>query len=151
VQTIRPETAAAYKDTCDPRIRHYRWIRVEDWGGEIVMSMFLRCTLRGSNLFVEMKKFLLTPVSQKYRAVDKVGPPTFGTVAAWFIWSLIVGQFYFIYAFFFLLGSLSHKLSELFGSEDRKVRHEIRNNPLFNYGVDKRYVRDQRAQEHYPE
>lgn len=136
-QTIRPEMASTYKDTCDSRIRHYRWIRVEDWGGEIIMSMFLRCTLRGSNLFVEMKKFLLTPVSQKYRGVDKVGSPTFGTIAAWFIGSMVVGQFYCIYAFFFLLGRLSHKLSDLLGSEDRKIRHEIRNNPLFNYGVDK--------------
>lgn len=55
VQTLKPETATTYKDACDPHIRHYRWLRVEDWGGEIVMSMFLRCTLRGSNLFVEMK------------------------------------------------------------------------------------------------
>jgi len=134
-QILRPEVASIYKDACDSRIRHYKWIRVEDWGGELIVSMFLRCTLRGNNLFVEMKRFLLTPVAQQYRTVDKVGSPTAATRVGWFIGAMIVGPFYVLYSAFFLFGRINHAIAEMFGTEDRKVREEIRNNPLFNYGA----------------
>ena len=101
------------------------------------MSMFLRCTLRGSNLFVEMKRFLLTPVAKQYCKVDQVGKPSVAKVLTWIVSSSIIGPFYCIYALFFLLGKCTQALNKLFGSEDRKVRNEIRENPLFNYGVDK--------------
>src|SRR5260370_6982 len=101
------------------------------------MSMFLRCTLRGNNLFVEMKRFLLTPVAQQYRTVDKIGSPTVTTRITWFIGSMIVGPFYVLYAVFFLFGRVTQKIVNMFGAEDRKVRQEIRNNLLFNYGAEK--------------
>jgi len=136
-QVLRPEVASIYKDACDSRIRHYKWIRVEDWGGELIVSMFLRCTLRGNNLFVEMKRFLLTPVAQQYRTVDKVGSPTAATRVGWFIGSMIVGPFYVLYSALFLFGRINHAIANMFGTEERKVREEIRNNPLFNYGAEK--------------
>jgi hypothetical protein len=133
--SLSAETAASYKDNSDSHVRFYRWIRVEDWGGELVFSMFLRCTLRGSNLFVELRRFLLTPVAHQYRAIDRITPPNFSWVVLLIIGSLIAGPLYAIISPLVLLHQLALKVNRMFGAEDKAMRKEIRENPLFDYGA----------------
>src|SRR6202008_1632555 len=70
VQYLDSTAAAAFTYADDAAVRHYRCYRILDWGGELAYSYYLRCSLRGNTLFVETKKFLLTPLAQEFRGVD---------------------------------------------------------------------------------
>jgi hypothetical protein len=52
------------------RMRAYKWIRIDDWGGDLVFSDLLRCSKLGNSLFVESCQFLLPPIASKYRLLD---------------------------------------------------------------------------------
>jgi len=56
----------------DNRIRYYKWIRVHNWEQELVTSYFLRLSIQGKNMFVENKRFLLTPIQDRYRRIDEL-------------------------------------------------------------------------------
>jgi hypothetical protein len=54
------------------RVRHYRCVRVVDWSGELVASMFFRFSIVGHSLFVESSHRLLTPIDERYRRVERI-------------------------------------------------------------------------------
>jgi hypothetical protein len=56
------------------RVRYYVCIRVIDWRGELVVSLFLRFALENGRLFAELSRFLLPPVKSKYHRVDSIEP-----------------------------------------------------------------------------
>jgi hypothetical protein len=55
-------------------IRHYKSIRVTDWNGELILSIFLRFVKVGQNLFIEASYYLLTPLGKYYRQFDNLLP-----------------------------------------------------------------------------
>ena len=134
-RTLDDAIAEGFKKTSDPRIRHYQWIRVHDWGNDLVLSYFLRCALRGSSLFVEINRFLLTPLFSKYRSADSIAKPRFAARAGEFITAFIVGPLYAVASPFLIPGRLNEGLEHLFDTKNRKRRREIEDNPLFNYGA----------------
>jgi hypothetical protein len=54
------------------RVRHYKCVRVVDWGGELVLSLFVRCSIHNGRLFCETSAFLLTPLTQRFHHIDGV-------------------------------------------------------------------------------
>jgi hypothetical protein len=56
------------------RVRHYACVRVVDWRGELVVSLFLRFALENGRLFAELSRFLLPPLKSQYRRVDSIEP-----------------------------------------------------------------------------
>lgn len=54
------------------RVRHYTCVRVVDWRGELVVSLFLRFGLDNGRLFAELSRFLLPPLKSQYRRVDSI-------------------------------------------------------------------------------
>ena len=54
------------------RIRHYKCIRVTDWRGELVLSLFLRFAVANGRLFCEMSGFLLTPLKPELHRSDAI-------------------------------------------------------------------------------
>jgi hypothetical protein len=56
------------------RVRPYKCVRVVDWQGDLVVSLFLRFSLDNGRLFTELSRFLLTPVKAEYRRVDGIDP-----------------------------------------------------------------------------
>jgi hypothetical protein len=123
------------KRVSDPKIRHYQWIRVHDWGNDLVLSYFFRCTLRGSSLFVEINRFLLTPVFWTYRAADRIAEQGFAEHVNEFLKAFLVGPLQTVAACFQVLGFLTEGMEHIFDTKERKRRQEIRSNPLFNYGA----------------
>jgi hypothetical protein len=114
--------------------RHYRCIRVEDWSGELVLSIFLRFSKLSHNLFVEASYFLLTPVKEKYHSVDTMGAkPSFRKFAEFFVYSAVVSTFLLVWAVFSIFTKLQHKLTRW--SEKREERKTILENPSFDYGA----------------
>ena len=134
LQHLDRERASAYMNGSDPRIRHYKWIRVQDWGDELAVSYFLRCALRGSNMFVEINRYLLTPLSARYRKIDSLPRDDWRHKLGLAFWSLIVATFYPYYCIVVLLGNASEFWQTLLGGEERARNREIRDNPMFNYG-----------------
>jgi hypothetical protein len=55
------------------RIRHYQCIRVIDWRGELVVSLYLRFPIHSGRMFCEYNNFLLTPLKEDLHRVDGLG------------------------------------------------------------------------------
>ncbi len=70
VQELNSESLQAYLANNDPLIRYYKWIRVHYASDSLILSVFLRFSLRGNNLFTEHSRFLLTPPADAYRELD---------------------------------------------------------------------------------
>lgn len=136
VQSVSAQRISRYSEASDSRVRHYQWIRVRDWGNDLVVSYFLRCAIRGQSLFVEIKRFLLTPLADQYRTIDSLGGANWRSTTALLTGSLIAGPLYPIYSFVALTGKLLRGLNEFFDSEGRERRRQIRDSPLYNYGTD---------------
>lgn len=134
LQHLNVERANSYINGSDSRVRHYKWVRVHDWGNELVTSYLLRCSLRGNNLFVEINRYLLTPLQQRYRRIDRMAKRGWRDVFGLAIASLIIAPFYPWFCLFVLFGKLLHGMQNFLGGKHRGRRREINENPLFNYG-----------------
>jgi hypothetical protein len=55
-------------------VRHYLAVQVMAWGGEVVVSIYLRFTQVGDTLFSEAAYFLLPPVREDYHEIDDMPP-----------------------------------------------------------------------------
>lgn len=114
--------------------RHYKCIRIIDWQGEIIFSVFLRFVQLRQNLFIEASYFLLTPLKQEYRKIDEIQPnPTWQQ-------RLKLIQNDFIKALFLFPGAIILLSGELFiplfrWNKRRAKRRLIRENPIFDYGA----------------
>ena len=54
----------------DPRNRVYQCVRMQDWRGDVVLSVFVNFTKRGTGLLAEVQHFVLAPVKEQYRQLD---------------------------------------------------------------------------------
>jgi hypothetical protein len=116
------------------RVRHYTCIQVVDWQGELVLSIFFRCTKAGGNLFVEASSFLLPPLREKYHKVDNLrASPDFAGAADLVLKATIGTVPVLLLAPVHVLVRL---MSRLTGWLDRRsMRRTIKANPTFDYGA----------------
>lgn len=121
-QSLSEANAAAYIEGDDLRIRHYKCVQNEEWGGELIVSLLYRCVKRGETLYIEFKQFVLPPLSNEYRRVDTVGDK--GNAARFFA-SIFAGP---VYA---LLSPLAWSRSH----GDEKTYEEIEEDRLFDFGA----------------
>jgi hypothetical protein len=56
------------------RLRHYKVIRVNAWGGELVVSVFVRFMKVEQALFAEVSYFLLPPLNEACHIADRISP-----------------------------------------------------------------------------
>lgn len=134
LQCLDPDIVKRFSTNSDFRIRHYKWFVVHDWGNEMVFSLFLRCSLRGPNLFVEVNRFLLTPLLDNYHQIDSLPPKSWRTLSAMGIASLLAGPLTAVIAILILALDGLEWLTKTLGLDERMIRREIKNNPLYNYG-----------------
>jgi len=135
MQSLDVEAVKHYSSNSDFRIRHYKWFSVHDWGNEMVFSLFLRCSLRGSNLFVEVSRFLLTPLASQYRQIDTLLPKRWWMLLGMGVVSLLVSWLISLYYLMMLFSYALDWLGKELGFEERRMKREIQNNPLYNYGA----------------
>lgn len=70
-QTHIPQNLVTEKiGVTDQSLRHYRTINLPIWGGHIHLSIFLRFTVSGNNLFAEARYFLLSPLRDELLVLD---------------------------------------------------------------------------------
>lgn len=114
--------------------RHYRCIRVADWKGELVLSIFLRFSKSEQNLFVEANYYLLTPLNKYYRQFDQINPePSSEDIRKMALETMIT-------TIIFGMGSLASVFQRFSDAQKRKKQRkkkikEIKYNYAFNYGA----------------
>jgi hypothetical protein len=131
---VAPEVVTAFLRRPTHAVRHYKVIRVTDWQGELVWSMFLRFVRVADSLFVESSDFLLLPVKERYHQIDAVRPlptlPDLARVALASLWTAVALS---------LLWPLfaARKAMRWFrqASERRGVRRELRGDHFFDFGA----------------
>jgi hypothetical protein len=72
VTTIGAERLRELVHTPDLQNRAYQCVRMQDWRGDLVLSVFINFTRRGSGLLAEVQHYLLAPVRKPYREVDQM-------------------------------------------------------------------------------
>jgi hypothetical protein len=70
VPRIGPEQLRALVHAPELRNRAYLCARMQDWRGDLVISVFINFTQRGSGLLAEVQYYLLAPLKEEYREVD---------------------------------------------------------------------------------
>ncbi|WP_157641950.1 hypothetical protein [Burkholderia ubonensis] len=124
-QVISPASAANYIEGHDSRVRHYKCVQTEEWGGELIISHFIRCAREGEALYIEFKRFLLPPLAEQYRRVD-TERDTGSTLR--FVVSILVGPIFALVSPVIMLGSGK--------ASDDKLCEEMTKDPTFNFGAE---------------
>jgi hypothetical protein len=70
VPSIGAEQLRALVHAPELRNRAYLCARMQDWRGDLVISVFVNFTQRGSGLLAEVQYYLLAPLKEEYREVD---------------------------------------------------------------------------------
>jgi hypothetical protein len=108
---------------------------VSDWAGDITVSCFLRCYLRGPTLFVEFKRCLLTPLQGAIRQIDDLAPAKLGQIVREALLSTVVGPLKMVGATLEMFGYVNEWLDNLFGLSRRRRRKLIDRVSRWNYGA----------------
>jgi hypothetical protein len=119
----------------NPRIRHYRVVRIPIWGGQVVLSAFLKYTKVADTLAVETRIHVLPPLAEKYAAYESLPlTASAGTVLADFGSSVLVAPVVLIEILFgaaaFVAGGF---IDMLRGPESRSLK-QIKNDRRYNFG-----------------
>jgi hypothetical protein len=116
------------------QVRHYLTVQVVEWGGELVLSIFLRFSVTGDNLFCEASYFLLPPVVERYHQVDDMnGEVDLRTVGAIFLRSIVLTPFLLVIAPFAVLYRIVERWTRW--RERVVTRRRARQCPTFDYGA----------------
>jgi hypothetical protein len=62
----------------EPVNRPYQCIRLQSWDGDLVLSVFVNFTKRGTVLLAEVQHYLLAPLQPEYRQADRLASWTLG-------------------------------------------------------------------------
>jgi hypothetical protein len=120
----------------DSQMRWYPWIRIYDWNNELVLSQFLRFHRQGKHLFIELNRYVLTPLGERERQIDTRPPNGIARAICLFVLCAIWGWMAAAFGILSLLGRAMHALGEAVGSTESQRRRVIRETPRFNYGTE---------------
>lgn len=128
-------------------IRYYKCIQVTSWSGELVLSIFLRFSRAGKNLFMEANYALLTPIREEYRRIDNAADSfTLRKFLFIVLESFIPTFFLCLFSPFALLGRWKRTWGV--AQKRRRIEREIDENPAFDYGAISS-LRDAASSKHY--
>ena len=119
----------------DFRMRQYKQIYIQDWGNDLIFSIFLRCVFKGNNMFVEVARYLLPPIDDEYRLLPYDTKANWRSLFRIGASSIFLGTLYSLTSWLILLSKLFEYISESVGFGERKLRKAIKEDPNYNYGV----------------
>ncbi|HEX3434182.1 MAG TPA: hypothetical protein VHT25_08995 [Solirubrobacteraceae bacterium] len=127
---VSTEVLNRYVSAATHHVRHYQCIRVVDWQGELVVSLYLRFAIRNGRLFCELSKFVLVPLKEELHRFD--GLP--GKMQLRHVMSMLRRSF--VSALGLWLRSPKVVLRPLSRSRDRASSvKEVEQDPFFDYGA----------------
>ena len=112
--------------------RHYQCVRVTDWKGELILSIFLRFSKSEQSLFVEANYYLLTPLNKYYRQFDRIKPEPSSEDIRKIASETMFTTFAFGIA---SLTSVFQRFSDSQKGKQQRKEKEIKSNYAFNYGA----------------
>lgn len=120
-----------YMGNRDDLVRHYRMIQVPIWNGQMVLSIFLRITQEGHNLFVESNTRILPPISAAYSKVDRfTGRIGLRTIGAIFMKNIFISPFSWFKAISWIASRVIHEIDLIFDRQASEIRRDFR----YDYG-----------------
>lgn len=136
---VDAQQMARFIDNNDPAVRHYKVIRMQLWGGQVVLSNLYRYVIQGSTLYVEARSLVLPPLDQRFLALQNLPQAALrGEAAREVVLSLVRGAVVWVAVLLkavpLLLGGIAERIGN---SERRRLRancREIAENQLYNYG-----------------
>jgi hypothetical protein len=131
---IEPHALSDLLDARGEAVRQYRVVRVAAWGGELVLSIFVRFLRVERGLFTEVGYFLLPPLDESCHAVDRIRPaPDWRANLRLLFDSVVATPILWVQAPFAvayrLLAPLRRRLRA------RRARLQVRADPSFDYGA----------------
>jgi len=123
-----------YREHPNTYVRHYLCLEVQDWGGEIVVSVFLRFQKNGTKLFCEANYFLLPPLNEKCHFVDRQYPGVrISDIGRLLNSSLLLAIPMLLAAPVSVAASILRPVTRFLAR--REMRKAARFNPRFDYGA----------------
>lgn len=117
--------------------RFYRVIQVDDWEGDLILTAFLRFQKSDKSLFVENNYFLLPPVSEDLKTVDKIKEESGIRYFLGWLFKLIFVSFgHSFLSVFNVFGYVNQGLSSVFGGQEAATRKIVKSSPDFDYGAE---------------
>ncbi|HMG76299.1 MAG TPA: hypothetical protein VK582_22690 [Pyrinomonadaceae bacterium] len=132
--TVGTDLIDEFKTNPSHAVRHYMCVKITDWKGELVLSIFLRLAKNGGTFFTEANYFLLTPIAEGYRQADSMRPtPGFRATLKLLGVALVKGAL--IWFFWWCL--LAFKVGRFFVNWGERTRRErlVAEDPTFDYGA----------------
>jgi hypothetical protein len=118
-------------------LREYQWASVADWGRELIVSYFLRCSLEGNVLFVENDRYVLSPLSSEYRSVDRLREPSFVNFMKSVGLSVAGGLISVVGSLLVFTENSFEAFVALTGRRKRAFRQRVDEDRFYNYGADR--------------
>jgi hypothetical protein len=147
VTSVSPADVAAAVGQAGEHVRYYKVIRVIGWGGEVVLSIFLRFLKVERSLFVEASYFLLPPLNDACHVIDRIHPSPSGRDNLRLLWeSVLATPLLWARAPVAVAGSMTAPLR--YEWRARRLRRQVEENPDFDYGATTT-VRDQQKSADY--
>ena len=116
------------------RNRTYQCIRLQAWDGDLVLSVFVNFTKRGSALLAEVQHYLLAPLQPDYRQADQLGSWSLGYQLRTELKSAPRAVTGTAIRAPFRLGRLIVKTG-LHGLSERAAARRIKADPEYNFGA----------------
>jgi hypothetical protein len=116
-------------------IRYYKCVQVTSWEGGLVLSIFLRFSKVGKNLFVEANSSILTPIREEYQQIDVLtsSRKRRSEIAQQLFACFWLFPFRMLVSPFALLGRwIDTWMRE---QKEEEIKSEIDENPRFDYGA----------------
>lgn len=135
VQVVEEAIMDSHIEGNDSRVRYYKWIRIDEWGGDLTLSMFVRFSITGTNLFVELSQLVLTPPAQEYRDVDNDPSMDLLSKIFWGLGRMLSSPFAALASPFHLMSRISIRAFKSLGLLEKSLKREILLNPLFDFGA----------------
>lgn len=133
----------------DTKMRHYKLLRADLWGGELVVSVFFRYVIQAGLLYVEAKILQLTPLKDEFLEYEKMPTePDFQEMRDDVIKSLVLAPFLWMGVAYRALKFLGGGWAELLHDPEKNNGKAIDRDRKFNYGWPDS-LREQWASEKY--
>jgi hypothetical protein len=131
---VDPQIVDQFRKAPSDQVRHYSTLQIVGWQGELVVTIFLRFSFTGDNLFCEVSRFLLTPVAERYHQVDDLNVvPDLRAVARLLGRSVMSTVFLAPFSTFLLLG---HALAPWRRWRRRRIARRLaRQCPTYDHGA----------------
>lgn len=117
--------------------RFYRVIQVNDWEGDLILTAFLRFQKSEKSLFVENNYYLLPPVSEDLKTIDKIKEESgIRHFLGWIFSLFFITLGHTFMSIFRVLGYINEVISSIFGGKESVMRKLVKSSPDFDYGAE---------------